>query len=252
MIITKEDHCTGCGTCAKVCPVNCINLDYNEEGFIVPTVDDDRCIKCNRCVRACPGNCDEKKNKKPIHAYGIKHKNDKIVKDSSSGGAFYELSRTIFEKLGCVVAASMNDNFKVKHILINSFDDIQKVTGTKYLQSDISEVMNEIKEIAEKKMVLFVGTPCQVAAIQSFLGKEYENLYYAELICHGVPSNVVFQDTINYLETKKHSKIVAYRFHSKNISWRSNTTYVEFENGKKRDYYYSDNPFMYGYYKNSF
>ncbi len=249
-----EDKCIGCGACQAVCKYNAITLLPNSEGFLWANIDTSKCVDCGLCKKVCPAINESEKNKGEPYVYAFKA-NDQIRKDSTSGGAFASFAKKIVENGGVFYGATQLKDFSVKHIRGETFEDISKVQGTKYLQSDISSCYNLIENVLRLgKIVLFSGTPCQVDALNRFvLMKKIpnDNLFTVDIICHGVPSKVVYRDYLLWLEKKYKSKIVDYKFRSKSISWRGSSCYAKFENGlelkndKKlcsfMNLYYSDN-----------
>ena len=121
-------------------------------------------------------------------------KNINVRINSSSGGLFTELALPILLRGGYVFGAAFDPNFVVKHQKISSVNDIDKLRGSKYVQSQIGSTLKEVKIlVSENKKVLFVGTPCQIAGLKKFLNNEsYPNLYMIDVVCHGVPSPLIF------------------------------------------------------------
>lgn len=193
-ICTKE--CSGCGACFSICPKNVITLIPNVEGFLFPVVDSEKCINCNLCAKVCPVNNIDTSNSKTPEAFAVQA-NDEIRLKSSSGGVFTVLASYIFKQGGYVCGAAFDDSGKICHQVIYQENDLRLLQGSKYVQSAIGNTYKEVKNLlCSGKLVLFTGTPCQVAGLKSFLGKNYDNLITADLICHGVPSPKVFQKYI--------------------------------------------------------
>lgn len=251
------NNCIGCGVCIEVCPVKCLSFYKDKEGFVQIIGDADICIRCNKCERLCPvltNSIDEKHfEQSGIIVYACKHKDSKLQKRSSSGGFFVALCSSLFFAYGnnlTVYGAAMQADFSVRHIAITSFSDIGKLVGSKYLQSNISSVLLSIKEnLNEGRIVLFSGTPCQIAALKSYLGKKYTTLYTCEVICHGVPSYFHFEKQNNYFIEKYGAKIVDIQFRSKFICWTIPTTKYTFSDGKVRYFRMEENSFMNSFYE---
>ena len=181
--------CTGCAACMNRCPKQCINMrEDNKLGHLYPQIDNDKCIDCRVCVKVCPAN-HTLELRKPITAYAGWDKSEKEYISSTSGGAASAFARYIIRQGGVVYGCAMLPDIKVNHVRIDSLSDIGKLKGSKYVQSTIGMVYKNVREDLRKgKKVLFIGTPCQVAGVRSFIGKEMaENLYTADLICHGTP-----------------------------------------------------------------
>lgn len=187
--LPSKKYCTGCMVCADACPQKCIEFNLVGTGHLYPYVDVNKCVKCKRCESVCPikGTKKEKSEQsKPYAAWTI---NDELRLRSSSGGFFAQVATEFIENGGVVCGAAMSGT-RVKHIIIDSVLDIPRLQGSKYLQSNMSNVYKIIKVLLKDgKKVLFSGTPCQVAAIYNFIPSHlWENLTTIDLICHGVPS----------------------------------------------------------------
>lgn len=241
--------CSGCRCCEAICPVSAIRMTTDEEGFLYPQIDYKVCIGCNLCKKSCPF---VKKSTTEISVeypkvYAIKNKNQKVLKESSSGGAFSLLAEYVLNHNGYVVGCAFDEDFNPRHIIIESVDDLQRLRGSKYVQSNMEHIYPRVKELLDKgRQVLFTGTPCQVAGIRTYLNDDYENLFTADFVCHGVPSNWIFHKYLRYLEIKNHGKIISYKFRDKEkYGWSSDGSYEIMKDNKiykkqifpERDYY---------------
>lgn len=187
--LPSKNYCTGCMACANICPVNCVDFKLSGTGHLYPFVDKERCIKCRRCESICPVIKLKKDESQKSTPYAVWTKDDNLRLHSSSGGFFAQIATEFIEKGGVVCGAAIFGT-RVKHIIIDNKDGISKLQGSKYLQSDMTNVFKIINDILKDgKRVLFSGTPCQVAAIYNFIPNHlWENLTTIDLICHGVPS----------------------------------------------------------------
>lgn len=237
--IQNPNDCCGCGACVAICPKKCISMQNNEEGFLYPSVDITKCIDCGLCNKVCSWeNKPELLDRlvKPS-VYAAWNLDENVRRNSSSGGIFSAIAEKIFEQDGIVIGAAYVDDFKkVKHILINSPNNIYMLRGSKYVQSEVApEVYNAIKcGLKEGKKILFTGTPCQVAGLRNYLGKADENFITCDLVCAGVPSPELHRKLI--LETQKiiGSAHEYFSFRSKNRGWgRFYTIHQKFKNGKE-------------------
>lgn len=231
--LEKKD-CMGCNLCGDICPVKAISYQIDEEGFWYPLIDYTKCIKCNLCEKKCPSIRKinyEKEHPKVFSAY---NKDDNIRLNSTSGGVFFSLAKTIVDEGGYVVGAIYSEDYKsVKHICSNKLDDIKKMMGSKYFQSTLEGVYTSISQLLkENKKVLFCGTPCQISAVQSMY-ENNANLITVDFVCRGINSPYAFKKHAEELEKKYKSKIKFLQFKNKKTGWRSLATYIEFENGKK-------------------
>lgn len=225
-------ECAICGACINICPVNAISLDKDYLDFRYPQINEDICIHCNQCEKACPilGNKGKPDEGYPI-AFASKSVDDSIRLRSSSGGVFYELADQMLRDGGYVCGAVFDDEFHVKHILSNAKEDILRMMGSKYAQSDMGYCYREVKDVLEKGCkVLFSGCPCQVAGLRTFLGREYPNLLLVELICHGIPSDHMLQTYIGMQEKKYGAKLKKLEFKNKAKGWHNSFVRMEFCN----------------------
>ena len=160
---------------------------------------------------------------------------DALRKNSTSGGAFAALATTVCKDGGTFYGASQQADFSVGHLRGETETDLKLMQGTKYLPSDISSCYKKIEEdLKGGRLVLFSGTPCQVAGILQFVELKKlskENLYTVDIICHGVPSPAFYQAYMDWLEKEKGSKVLTYKFRSKELSWRGSSCYAELKNG---------------------
>lgn len=215
--IKDSGSCTGCGACYSICPVKSIKMLQNDEGFLYPEADDS-CINCGKCERICPSlkpsqhACDISKT-----AYAALTKDLSVWKKSSSGGAFSEICAAWADGYEDVVfSGAAFDGFAVNHICVNKIDSIAPLRKSKYVQSNIGDTFIEIKNhLDNSKRVVFCGTPCQVAGLKAYLGRDYDSLLLIDLICHGVGSPTVFEACIRQLENIFDTKIKSYEFRSK-------------------------------------
>lgn len=234
--ILNKKNCTGCRMCEQICPVNAIKMIENEEGFIEPTVDEKKCINCGICSKKCPQLNDiEYKRLENLEVYAAKNRNIDEQKKSSSGGVFSAIANYVLENEGIVYGCAFNKEFVAEHIGIQKKNELYKLKGSKYVQSNTMDTFNNVKEYLNKnKIVAYSGTPCQIAGLKNFLGKEYENLITIDLLCHGVPSPKTFKEYIKYLENKSGKKIQNYEFRNKekqywNLGYKIKITFEENE-----------------------
>ena len=248
MQVIDKALCNGCTTCSLVCPKNCIVIKPNEEGFLYPYIDKERCINCGLCKKACPVLNKENPVEKDIKAYAVYNKDNEIRKDSSSGGVFNQLAKFVLSKNGVVFGASFDCDFIVKHIYVETENDLYKLRKSKYVQSQIGDSFNLTKNFLEQgRLVLFTGTPCQIGGLLSYLKKPYDNLITQDIICHGVPSPKVWK---KYIEKKKiNGQIKNVSFRDKSTGWKQFSLTIDF-NEEKQSEKHSTNLYMKLFLKN--
>ena len=220
-MVSDHEACTGCGVCALSCPVGCITMKESGEGFFYPEVDKGKCIGCGLCEEKCHLN--NKVRFEEGKAYAVISRNNDELQSSSSGGVFSVLARKILDSGGLVVGCELHDG-NPRHVIIQEAADLHRLRGSKYVESDLAPVFQELAEEAGSgRKILFSGTGCQIGAVKSLLG-ENENILYAEILCHGVPSRSLFQRHNDFIERKYGDKLTDIKFRSKeNASW--NTSY---------------------------
>jgi len=224
MDLCDKDCCTGCMACVNICPQNCINIFLDKEGFKYPNIDQLKCINCGLCNKACPIlNPLNYNNGKKTRAYAAWNLNNKIRYNSTSGGAFSALAENILENKGIVCGVELIKSLEARHIIINNIKELYKLQGSKYVQSDINHIYQDVKQYLETDVkVLFSGTPCQIAGLYGYLLKNYENLFTVELVCHGVASNLILNYCVQNID-KKVGSIVSVNFRDKKNGWQTST-----------------------------
>ncbi|MCD7865501.1 MAG: Coenzyme F420 hydrogenase/dehydrogenase, beta subunit C-terminal domain [Clostridiales bacterium] len=233
--VVKKSRCTGCSACSNKCPAKAIEMQYDNEGFIFPFIKPDKCIHCGLCVRVCPtlsisGN---KIIKKPIGECFAAMAKDDIRAVSSSGGIFHLLAESIYDQGGCVSGAVFSEDYKsVHHILSETKDDLPLLRGSKYIQSEIGDTYIWIKDKLKKNIpVLFVGCPCQVAGLYSYLEQDYECLYTVDLVCHGQNSREAYLSYVSEIADGREIQEVNFR-DKKEFGWSTPMT-IYFKDGSK-------------------
>lgn len=230
--IKKKEDCCGCTACANACPVNAISMKTDEEGFLYPDVNTQICIGCNKCESVCPIE-DNKIDSELLEAYVTQHKNDEILYHSASGGAFSAIGQIVINQGGVVYGVGYNHNMVVMHSKAENTQELIKFRSSKYVQSYQDMIFKDIKaNLLEDRWVCYSGTPCQVAGLKRFLGKDYSKLITVDVVCKGVSSPEVLRQFVELLENKYNSKIVGINFKRKTYGYHSSTMSVDFANGK--------------------
>ena len=248
--ISEKKNCTGCHACASVCPQDCIIMKIDPEGFLYPSVDQTECIECGRCEAVCPiFNWTEVKNE-PI-AYACINKNEAVRLESSSGGIFTLLAEEMIDQGGVVFGAGFDTDFSASHHYVETKEELKRFRGSKYVQSRIGETFRQAKDFLDKGCgVLFTGTPCQIAGLQSYLGNSYDHLICVDIICHGVPSPKVWQKYVAYRGERAGGKAQSVSFRNKDKGWKRFSMSFVFSNQKRYSQTFEKDPFMQAFLKN--
>ena len=249
IIDMDKAKCTGCGACVSNCPKKALSLQYNEEGFYHPSVNEELCINCGACEKVCHALNSEHFDtpSRKYTAYMVKSNDASIVAKSSSGGAFSLLADNVLNEGGVVWGARYNfEKERLEHCSTDdcSLDELRK---SKYIESYMGDSFSKVrKQLQEGRKVMFVGTPCQVEGLTTFLSArkvDTNNLLLVRFVCHGVPSNKFFTEYKHYEETKRGSKMICFDFRPKTRGWRNSDWQMWFANGHEEH-----NPYYYYYY----
>ena len=228
--LADRGRCTGCSACANICAKDAIRMERDAEGFAYPTVDGAACVRCGRCSGVCP--LLRTREEKPMPAvYAAWNRDEKIRKDSTSGGVFSVLAEDVLEEGGVVYGAALDGKQHLRHIACFRKEDLWRLRGAKYVQSDLGETFREIKKHLESRPVLFSGTPCQVDGLYRYLGRRPENLVTCDLVCHGVPSPAVWEDMARSIERQKKKTLQAVRFRNKVEGWKNSHFTTVYDDG---------------------
>jgi coenzyme F420-reducing hydrogenase beta subunit len=231
----NKELCSGCTACMNICPFDAISMQPDREGFLYPVTDEKLCTDCALCQQICPFQNDFSigDNYEQPKVYAAKHRDDNVRMNSSSGGMFTAISDYILSNNGIIYGAAFDEQFRVCHQKAENTKERDKFRGSKYVQSDLNRVFTDIKdELKKGRMVLFTGTPCQNAGLSAYLRKSYENLYLCDIVCHGVPSPLLWKKYVHFIEKRHKSKLIKYSFRYKKKGWRGYNVYAKFENGK--------------------
>ncbi len=246
MLVCEKELCTGCEACRNACPRDCISMAESAEGFLCPDIDGSRCTECDLCRTACPVlNKPELERQPEPTVYACWHSDGSVRRQSTSGGAFSGLAEEVLDHGGLVFGAAYDKQMHVRHIGITESEKLDGLRRSKYVQSEIGLIFQEIKEaLGTGKPVLFVGTPCQVAGLYVFVGANHERLITCDLICSGVPSPKVFTKYIAWLESWLQAKVMYLNFRDKRKGWEDPLSLVRDSNevehvliGKKNSYF---------------
>ena len=212
--ITDKKNCCGCSACVQRCPKQCIRLEEDTEGFLYPQVDEETCIKCGLCEKVCP--ILNQADKLPVQeVLAVKNPDEEERMNSSSGGVFLPLAREVINQGGVVFGAVYDESWEVHHVYAEKIEDVYPMMGSKYLQSKIGNSFKDAERFLKQgREVLFVGSPCQIAGLRTYLrNKQYPNLLAVDFLCHGVPSPGVWRrylaETYGGYDAKEQSRLQA-------------------------------------------
>ena len=204
MILLDKKNCFGCTACAACCPYDAITMQTDNAGFKYPKVNTELCVNCGICDSICPSNQKSPNLFTPNikKAYAVKHINPDVLEHSASGGVFTALSDYVLQSGGVVYGAAFDENMVVRHMRAENKLERDRMRGSKYVQSDLDNIFQLVKQDLKNRNVLFTGTPCQIAGLKNFLRGREERLICCDLICHGVPSPLVFSEHLKLLKKR--------------------------------------------------
>lgn len=252
--IDDKSKCCGCSVCISACPAKCIAMQPGGQGCEYPVVDVPNCVDCGICSEACPCTHSSPRQEWPKpHVVVAWNRDPKTRRDSSSGGAFTALAKAVLAGGGMVYGAAFTSDFRrVQHLGIENISDLAKLRGSKYVQSSMEGVPEQIREHTRRgRKVLFVGAPCQVAGLRRYIGNT-GNLITCDFICHGVPAPEVFDKYVSEQNKKYGAETVSLNFRHKKSGWNFIEIDQRFANGKRYHKWASLDPYMAGFFGNVF
>ena len=217
--------CCGCGACTAACRMGCLTMERDREGFPSPRVDVSRCAGCGRCDSVCP-SLNPRETVEPIEALWAKSRSKELLNASSSGGLFGILGRHVIADGGIVIGAAFVDGCKrVEHCIAEDHEGLVRLQRSKYVQSFVPAdvYLQTACSLKEGRRVLFVGTACQVSGMRNYLGKlaDSELFFSIDVICHGVPSPLLWEKWLEHRSSIEGSEIDGVNFRSKTTGWSS-------------------------------
>ena len=242
--MNHKSKCCGCTACQQICPVQCIAMEPDEEGFLYPKINETACIHCDQCKTVCPILTPLLPSGETKTYIGYT-RNAEIRRQSSSGGIFSLAAQVVLKRGGVVFGAAFDDAFQVRHIGIESEKDLWRLRGSKYVQSSLENTYAQTEEyLIDGRWVLFSGTACQIAGLKNYLGKEYDRLLTIDVLCHGVPSPKIWKLYLEDQERKYNSKIISIQFRDKKLGWKRYSIRIQFENGREYAVPFTKDKFM--------
>ena len=232
---TDLSNCCGCEACVASCPAHCIKM-VQLNGFHYPSIDASLCLQCNRCRQVCPQNAQRTTpSSRSRNIYGGYAADSELLMKASSGGIFPLLCQEIFKRCGTVFGAALDASGHIlQHSRFTSLNECRAAFGSKYIQSRMGDSYIQVREdLQAGKWVLFCGTPCQLAALDNFLGNTpRERLLAVDVICHGVPSPVIWKEYLDIMEAKHEGKCRAVSFREKSGGWENYSLSLDFDKGE--------------------
>lgn len=230
--LPSSEMCCGCAACSGVCSFSAIQMLANAEGFLHPVVDGEKCVGCRACEHACPV-LSERQPTKPLQTFAARAKSADLRLVSSSGGLFTLLARQVLARQGTVfgVKCRLADGEVVFSEACNEVE-LAEFRGSKYVQAAVGNIYSEVESRLEsRRMVLFSGTPCQVAGLKAYLGRDYDQLITIDFVCHGVPSPYAWRRFLAQHGRRNFKEVL---FRDKRYGWRKYAMSVKDERGRKR------------------
>lgn len=214
----EQKKCVGCRSCEQSCPQRCIAMRENEEGFLYPEVDDEQCTNCEICVKHCPAMYEKTREPSKCICKVLWLKDEAKLQESTSGGVFAGIAERVIQTGGVVFGAAYDENLYPSQTCVESLPDLQKLKGSKYVESDTADSFSKAKQLLDSgRNVLYSGTPCQIAGLRMFLGREYDKLLTVDLICHGVPSRKLFRKYLDWKGKRTGGRIIYVGFRDKDV-----------------------------------
>lgn len=230
--IKEKEKCCGCTACLNVCPKGAISMLPDEEGFPYPLVDKEKCVGCDLCNKICPIIHPKTKEEK-TQGYVIRNKNANILFESTSGGAFTAFAEYVLHQQGVVYGAGYDKDMCVICKRATESKHLSEIRGSKFVQSNLGSVFREVQaDLHKNLLVLYTGTPCQIAGLLSYLGEKPGNLLCMDFVCRGVPSPGLWENYVAYMQKRYGARMVGARFKHKTYGYHTSTMKVDFENGK--------------------
>ena len=227
ILFKNKEDCCGCSACFNICPTGAIQMISDKEGFLYPEINTALCTECGLCKKVCAfqKTIDHKDNFSQPFVYALKHRDNEVMINSSSGGAFTAISDHVLEQNGIVYGAAHDEKLNTIHVRAANSEERDRCRGSKYVQGDLRDVFRMVRDdLRVSNKVLFTGTPCQIAGLNEFLyvsAIDTTNLITVDLVCHGTPSPKLFKEYLSFCESKRKRQITEYFHRPKDKGWVS-------------------------------
>lgn len=232
--IDNKADCCGCGACENACPINCITMARDEEGFLYPIITEEKCINCGLCEQVCPViNVDAEF---PVNqdAYIVQITDELIRKESTAGGAFTAIAQYVLKHNGIVFGVAYDKNFNVLHCAVDNEKELWRFRNSKYVQSNTGDTYKTVeKNLKNGRLVCYSGTPCQIEGLMRYLKRDYSNLIKVDVVCHAVPSPLVWKKYVEMQCARFGKDISNIIFRDKHYGYKYSTMTVKDKSGKK-------------------
>lgn len=247
MNLCSKYDCCGCAACVQACKKQCIRLTADKEGFLYPSINEVLCVQCGKCLKVCSER-QTYEARVPTGVYAAINLDEKVRMRSSSGGIFSLLAEYVIEQDGVVFGAAFNERLEVVHCHVETIEGVAAFRGSKYVQSRIGASFQDAENFLKSgRKVLFSGTPCQIAGLKSYLGKDYPGLLTVDFVCHGVPSPGIFKE---YVQAQP-DLVTGINFRDKRTGWKNFSVTMETSAGERTEVFYNDE-YMQGFLGNVF
>ena len=214
--IADKSLCCGCAACGQICPKHSIAMKPDEEGFLYPEVDKSTCVDCHLCEKVCPVLNVKPEEQRPQEGYVVQHRDEEILRQSTSGGAFTAIASWVIEQGGVVFGAAYDEDFTIHHTWVSELEELVRFRNSKYAQSETRDSYHQAKAFLDRgKIVLYSGTPCQLEGLLRFLRRKYENLITVDVVCRACPSPLVFKKYLEMQQEMLGGRINNVRFRDK-------------------------------------
>lgn len=252
-----KSQCTGCTACFSICPMKAITMKEDLDGFLYPIIDSAKCIECGKCLKSCKQRTTLKNTDETVVFIGQSN-DDGELNESSSGAIFPEIAKYVLDQNGLVCGAAFDSKNVCRHFIVNNKEGLKRLQGSKYVQSVLGNIFEQIAEaLANGKIVLFSGTPCQTAGLKTYInsrgGENDDNLILIDILCHGCPSPAVFKKYLSYrMQEDKGDKLVKISFRDKVKGWRNFYNTYQYQNGTIYSVPCGEDMYFRGFLRNAF